>query len=89
MVEVTEDTIHAITEMIETAEYRPTASTTVFIEDMTLAICHIDHCEYKMDGTCNHSRLAVDLTKAMLDHYAALLERKGQADAAAILRSEM
>lgn len=86
--EMVEDYLHSITEDIEPTRYEPSNESLVFLEDMTTAICHTDNCEYKMSA-CGHARLSAELLKAMLDHYASVLDKKGYAESAAFLRSEM
>lgn len=85
---MTEDLLHSVTDDLESREYEPTNETRSFLQDMTIAICHTDNCEYKMSA-CGHPRLAAELLKAMLDHYAGVLDRKGHTDSAVLLRSEM
>lgn len=69
-------------------QYTPTPSTKVFLEDMSLAICHSDNCEYRNDP-CNHKRLSIELLKAMLDYYSDVLDKNNQSTAANLLRSEL
>lgn len=69
-------------------KYTPTPSAQVFLEDMNVAICHSDKCEYKNDA-CNHGRLSVELLKAMLDYYASIMDKNGNDAAANLLRSEL
>ncbi len=69
-------------------QYTPSPSAKVFLEDMSLAICHSDNCEYR-DEPCNHKRLSVELLKAMLDYYSGVLDNKNQPQAASLLRSEL
>lgn len=72
----------------DTKIYAPSTHARVFLEDMTLAICHTDKCDYRSD-VCSHKRLSAELLKAMIDTYAALLEKNGYPEAGEILRAEM
>lgn len=77
-----------LTQEMDSHDYAITPRVQLFIDDMGKALCYTDNCSYRMDS-CKHSRLAVDLMKAVIDYHANLLELKNQKTAASILRSEM
>lgn len=80
--------VETISAECDTKTYAPTSHAQVFLEDMTVAICHADNCQYQMN-ICTHKRLATELLKAMLDTYVAFLDKNGQSDAAELLRREI
>lgn len=77
-----------VTEDLEIRVITPKPLTRVFINDVALYICHATNCPAE-DGMCGHQKLATELVRATLDHYADTLDRVGHTDAAALLRGEM